>query len=97
MHPISLIGSIYKILAKVLAMRMKLVMGKIIGEAQSAFIEGRFILDRVVVLNEVVEDSKKSKERALFLKVDFDKAYNSIDWSYMLEMLAILNFPPKWI
>lgn len=53
--PISLIGSLYKILAKVLAKRMKGVMGKLIGSEQSDFIKNRFIFDGVVVLNEAIE------------------------------------------
>lgn len=96
-RPISLIGSAYKIVAKVLARRMMRVVSKIIGDEQLAFIKGRYILDGVVVLNELVEDAKKSKERRIFLKVDFVKAYDSIDWEYLIEMLKILNFPSKWI
>lgn len=58
-RPISLIGSTYKILSKVLARRMNVVLGKVIGETQSAFLKGRFILDGVVVVNEAIEDAKK--------------------------------------
>lgn len=65
-RPISLIGITYKILAKVLARCMKTVLGKVIGESQSAFLKGRFILDGVVALNEAIEDAKKSKKKKLF-------------------------------
>lgn len=97
MRPISLIGGIYKILSKVLAARMKVVVGKIIGEVQTAFIKGRHILDGVVVLNEAIEEAKKTKGRRFIFKVDFEKAYDSINWAYLLEMLEHLNFPFKWI
>lgn len=60
-RPISLIGSLYKIVVKVLATRIKLVIGKLIDYTQSAFIKGRFILDGVVVLNEAIEDAKKNE------------------------------------
>lgn len=96
MRPISLIGGMYKILAKVLAKRMKDVVRKVIGEVQSAFVKGRSILDGVVVLNEIVEETRKSKKSALLFKVDFVKAYDSIEWDYLLELLEILNFPQKW-
>lgn len=58
-RPISLIGRIYKILAKVLAQRLKVVLGKLIGTAQSAFLKGRFILNGAVVVNEAIEDAKR--------------------------------------
>lgn len=73
-RPISLISSLYKVLTKVLARRMKKVIGKLIGDAQSAFIKGRCILDGVVVLNEAVEEARKSKKKWVFFKVDFRKA-----------------------
>lgn len=58
-RPISLISSTYKILAKVLARRLKTVVGKVIREAQSAFVKGQCILDGVMALNEAIEDAKK--------------------------------------
>lgn len=94
---ISLISSTYKILAKVLARRLKTVVGKVIGEAKSAFIKGRFILDGVVTLNEAIEDAKKSKKKRLLFKFDFAKADDSVSWDFLLEMLRKLNFPIKWV
>lgn len=95
--PISLVGSLYKILAKVLAKRMKRVMGKLIGATQSDFIKDRYILDGVVVLNEAIEDVRKTIEKRLFCKVDFAKAFNSVNWKYLLDMMKCMNFPEKWI
>lgn len=62
-RPISLIGCYYKIVAKILAERVKKVIGKLIGEEQNAFIKGRFILDGVMIGNEVVEFLKKKKKK----------------------------------
>nr|GEY09661.1 transposon TX1 [Tanacetum cinerariifolium] len=53
-RPISLIGCYYKIIAKVLAERIKKVVGKVVGDVQNAFIKGRYILDVVLIANEVV-------------------------------------------
>lgn len=96
-RPVSLIGGLYKILAKLLALRMKEVMGPLVGEAQTAFLKDRNILDGVVILNEVVEDAKRRKEERLVLKVDFAKAYDSVEWDYLFDMLRLMNFPLKWV
>ncbi|GJT26605.1 RNA-directed DNA polymerase, eukaryota, partial [Tanacetum coccineum] len=63
-RPISLIGSYYKIIAKLLAERVKKIVEDVIGEPQNAFIKGRYILDGVLIANETMEYLKKKKRRA---------------------------------
>jgi hypothetical protein len=58
-RPISLVGSIYKILAKVLANRLRQVGGSVVSEVKSAFVKERQILDGILVANEVVDDARK--------------------------------------
>ena len=77
-RPISLIGCMYKIVAKLLANRMKKVMAFIVDETQSAFIEGRHLLHSVLIANEVIEEAKRSSKSCLIFKVDYEKAYDSI-------------------
>ena len=77
-RPISLIGCIYKIVAKVLARRLKKVMPKIIDEQQSAFIEGRHMLHIVLIANEAVEEVKRNAKSCLIFKVDYERAYDSV-------------------
>ena len=77
-RPISLIGCIYKIVAKLLANRLKRVMPIIIDDRQSAFISGRHFLHSVVIANEVVEEAKRGRKSCLFFKVDFERAYDSV-------------------
>lgn len=69
-RPISLIGigSMYKIVAKLLALRFKSVLGKVISSCQSAFLPSRQILDGVVVVNEMVDLVKKEKMSVCFLE-----------------------------
>lgn len=69
----------YKILAKVLSNRMRSAIESVISVNQSAFVKGRQILDGILVANEVVDDARKCKRELLLFKVDFEKAYDSID------------------
>ena len=95
-RPISLVGAIYKIISKVLAGKIKKVFS-VIDERQFAFLKGRGMLDSVVMANEVVEDLRRSRRRGLCLKVDFEKAYDSVRWEFLYDMLHKLGFHNKWI
>ncbi|XP_028061933.1 uncharacterized protein LOC114265350 [Camellia sinensis] len=96
-RPISLIGSLYKILAKVLANRMKQVMPRIISESQSAFLGDRNILDRILIANEIVDGWRKSNKKGLVLKLDFEKAYDSVNWEFLFNMLSNFGFGDRWV
>ena len=96
-RPISLVGVIYKIITKVLSSRMKIIMPLIIDECQSAFICGRGLLDSVVMANEVLEDVKRNGKSGVCFMVDFEKAYDSVRWSFLFDMLPRLGFHDKWI
>ncbi|GAU21871.1 hypothetical protein TSUD_33680 [Trifolium subterraneum] len=96
-RPISLLGCLYKLIAKVLAKRLAKVIDKVISSNQSAFIKGRNLVDGVLVVNEVVELAKKTKRECLIFKVDFEKAYDSVDWGFLEYMLVRCGFCAKWI
>ena len=93
--PISLVGGLYKWLAKVLANRLKLVVGKVIAKAQNAFVEGRQILDVVIVANKVIDLILKSNEGAMMCKLDIEKAYNHVDWSFLLSVMGMIGLREK--
>ncbi|GKV13733.1 hypothetical protein SLEP1_g24717 [Rubroshorea leprosula] len=95
-RPISLIGCVYKLLAKVLANRLKVVMPEIIGEAQSAFVGGRQLVDSALVLNEVVDEVRMRKKLAFIYKADFQKAYDCVNWSFLDGMMDGFGFGAKW-
>jgi len=61
-RPISLVGSLYKVLAKLLTNRLKTVFGGVISDSQLAFVKGRQILDEILVENEVVDNAEKLKK-----------------------------------
>lgn len=95
-RPISLIGCAYKILAKLLASRLSKVMDKLISINQSTFVGGRNIMDGVVILNEAIEEAKRRKLERVFFKIDFAKAYDSVDWNFLDMMLKGFGFCNKW-
>jgi hypothetical protein len=96
-RPISLLGCLYKLIAKVLAKRFAKVMDSIISSSQSAFVKGRNLVDGVLVANEVVDWAKRSKKECLIFKVDFEKAYDSVEWDFLEYMLHRCGFCEKWI
>ncbi|MCI10933.1 LINE-1 reverse transcriptase like, partial [Trifolium medium] len=86
-RPISLLGCLYKLLAKVLAARLAKVMDSVVASTQSAFIKGRNLVDGVMVVNEVIDLARKTGRGCLVLKVDFEKAYDSVEWGFLEYML----------
>jgi len=96
-RPISLIGCVYKIVAKLLANRLKRAMSSIIDERQSAFIVGRHLLHSVVNANEVVEEARREQKSCMIFKVDFERADDSVSWNFLSYMLRRLGFCKKWI
>ncbi|GJY32697.1 RNA-directed DNA polymerase, eukaryota [Tanacetum coccineum] len=95
-RPISLIGCMYKIIAKILTNRLVGVIGDIVNEVQSAFIADRQILDGPFILNEVMHWCTVKKKQALIFKVDFEKAYDSVRWDFLDEVLQKFGFGNKW-
>ena len=95
-RPISLVGSLYKILAKLLANRLRQVIGSVVSETQSAFVKNRQILDGILIANEVVDEARKSKKELMLFKVDFEKAYGSVDLEYLDSVMGKIYFPNLW-
>jgi len=94
---ISLVGALYKIITKVLSCRIKEVMHLVIDDVQSAFLEDRGMLDSDVMANEVIEEVRRNRKSGVCLKVDFEKAYDSVRWTFLLDMLQRMGFHSKWI
>ncbi|GKB10316.1 RNA-directed DNA polymerase, eukaryota, partial [Tanacetum coccineum] len=95
-RPISLIGCQYKIIGKILANRLSMVIDDIISQEQSAFIKGRQITDGPLILNEIISWCKSKKMQSLLFKVDFQKAFNSVHWDHLDDILGKLGFGNKW-
>ncbi|GJZ91436.1 RNA-directed DNA polymerase, eukaryota [Tanacetum coccineum] len=95
-RPISLIGSLYKIIAKILANRLVGVLGDLVNEVQSAFVADRQILDGPFILDEVLQWCRRKKKHALIFKVDFEKAFDSVRWDFVDDVLNKFGFGERW-
>ncbi|GJT17712.1 putative RNA-directed DNA polymerase [Tanacetum coccineum] len=95
-RPISLIGCQYKIIAKVLANRLSKVISSVVGEVQMDFIKGRQIIDGPLMVDEIISWAKKQKKKFVFLKVDFEKAFDSLSWSFLFSIMKQMGFSDKW-
>ena len=96
-RPISMVGSLYKLLAKVLANRLKKVMSRLVNLAQNAFVEGRQILDAPLIANEVIDSILRRKEKGVLYKLDIEKAYDQINWNFIVMVLKKMGFGEKWV
>jgi hypothetical protein len=99
-RPISLCYVLYKIIAKVLANRLKKVLPFIISHNQSAFVLRRLITNNVLVAFEALHtmDGRMSgKNGFMALKLDMSKSYDRIEWDYLEAIMKKLGFAKKWI
>ncbi|XP_017972398.1 PREDICTED: uncharacterized protein LOC18611557 [Theobroma cacao] len=79
--------------------QLKPMLEGLIGRSQSSFIPGRQAVDNVIVVQEVIYTMKtmKRRERALALKVDLEKAYDRVKWSFIREVMTEIGIPSNWI
>ena len=72
------------------------MVGKVVSPKQHAFISGRPILDASLIATECIEFYLKSNQSGILCKLDIEKAYDIISWSFLMAMLEKMGFPSKW-
>jgi hypothetical protein len=87
-RPTALINVIFKFIAKAVANRLSPVANRIIAPSQTAFIKGRLILDGALSLHKIIHELKCRKSKAILLKLDFEKAYDRVNWQFLGEVLV---------
>jgi hypothetical protein len=97
-RPISCCNVIYKVISKLLADRLAHVLMDIVSPMQNAFLGGRYMSDNINLVQELLRQygRKRSSPRCL-LKVDFKKAFDSVQWDFLANLLRQLGFPAHFV
>ena len=99
-HPISLCNVSYKIISRVLANRLKVILPNIIDESRSAFVKGRMIYDNIMVAHESIHSMmNKNSGRMGWMaaKMDMSKAYDKVEWDYLEGIMRVMRFASRWV
>ena len=91
-RPISLLNVTYKIGSSCIANRIKTVLPKLINEDQSGFVAGRYIGDNIRFIYDLIHFLNDKHLPGLLVSIDFEKAFDSISWSYMHTVLKTFGF-----
>eukprot|EP00253_Pinus_taeda_P010845 PITA_10845 len=92
LRPISLCNCIYKIISKVIALRIAPILSRNISMEQFGFLDGRQIHEAIGVAQEVIHSVKMKKKKGVVLKIDLSKAYDRISWLYLRMLLTHVGF-----
>ena len=87
---------IYKIISKVIANHLKPILPIIISLEQVGFVEGRQILDGIILVHETIHSLKATKTPGTLLKLDLSKAYDKLNWHFLAGILKYFGFVEKW-
>ena len=84
-------------MAKVLANRLKKVLGNVVYVDQNVFVRSKQILDVSLITNEVIDFWHKRKDKWMICKLDIEKAYDSINWNFLMNVLHKMSFGSRWM
>ena len=95
--PISVLNTDYKILTKCLALRLQTVLSFIIHPDQSGYIKNRNIVDNLRLLIDIPTYCKRQKISGILFSIDFEKAFDSLNFSFLIRVLEAFNFGVEFI
>ena len=100
LRPTALCNVLYKIISKVVANRLKMVLPLVILETQSVFLPSRLITDNILVSYELIHYLKRKtagKEGSMAIKLYMSKAYDRVEWEFLQEILLKMGFCEHWV
>lgn len=95
-RPICLLRCIYKIITKTLTIRLDPYSNKLFSEQQNAFIKKRNICDGIMSLHELIHHTHVKKKVGVVLKLDFEKAYDKVNWDFLIQCHKVRGFSDVW-
>lgn len=96
-RPIALCNVLYKIISKVIANRLKTILPGIISQEQSGYVEGRQILDNILLAQEMIHSLQSKKAAGMLIQLDLSKAFDKVSWTYLEATLEAFGFGRPWI
>lgn len=96
-RPVSLLCTDYKIIAKAMANRLKLVLGVVVHEDQTCAVPGRSIFSNLYLTRDVIRYTNQKKIKSYLISVDQEKAFDRVDREFLYEVLEKMNFGPNFI
>jgi len=96
LRPICLLNCLYKLITKTLTLRLEVVADKLIHNTQTAFMKKRNIMSGIMCLHEILHETKRRKEVGVILKLDFEKAYDKVNWKLLFTCLEKRGFNSLW-
>lgn len=96
-RPITLLNLDYKLLTRVLAIQLAVVILFLIHKNQAGFITGRLIFDQTRLFQSIIDYTKAIEENRAIIALDQEKAYNKIEYKYLWETLKVFRLPAYFI
>jgi len=96
-RPITILNSDYKILTKVLALRLAKVAPSLLHKSQAGFVPGRSIAEQTKLIEVMIDYAEASEQNGLIVALDQEKAYDKIAHDYLWKVLATFGFPEDFI
>ena len=99
-RPISLCNVIFKLVSKVLANKLKRILGRIISDCQSTFVAKRVITNNILISFEILHYMKSKRQgntTHMALKWDMSKVYDRVEWDYLKGIMLKMRFHHRWV